>query len=125
MPETPTPGAVAFWAYVDAVERQPMPPGVRHRMWARLMPDEQRAWEAAACAVPGPEHLVVDRAFLAHLLACMANQKFLHEIQGSLDEAGRTQYQEMQATIDQAWRDGIALLHPEETRQASPPLATP
>jgi hypothetical protein len=47
----PTPGQIAYAAYVVAVERRPIAAEVTTAMWTRLMPHEQRVWEAAAQAV--------------------------------------------------------------------------
>jgi hypothetical protein len=51
MPDTLTPGAIAYAAYVTAIERRPQPAAVLGAMWARLLPAEQRVWEAVAQAV--------------------------------------------------------------------------
>jgi hypothetical protein len=45
------PGQIAYAAYVTAVERQPVAAAITTAMWARLLPAEQRAWDAAAQAV--------------------------------------------------------------------------
>lgn len=51
MDDTKTPGQRAYAAYVTAVERQPVAAPITTAMWVRLLPGEQRAWEAAAQAV--------------------------------------------------------------------------
>jgi hypothetical protein len=51
MPDTPTPGAIAYAAYVTAIERRPQPASVLVAMWARLLPAERHIWEAVAQAV--------------------------------------------------------------------------
>ena len=48
---TLTPGLMAYAAYVVAVERRPVAHAVTVAMWARLLPAQQRAWEAVARAV--------------------------------------------------------------------------
>jgi hypothetical protein len=66
MPDTPTPGHICYAAYVTAVERQPVAARITDAMWARLLPAEQRAWEAAAQAVLAPR--LTDQAAKMHLL---------------------------------------------------------
>jgi len=50
----------------------------------------------------------IDPSFLKHLLCCLANQKFIHEL---LPE----EREENQKIIDQAWNDGMSILHEKIT----------
>jgi hypothetical protein len=43
-----TPGAHAYGAYVTAIERREVSDAILLSMWLRLMPTEQRVWEAVA-----------------------------------------------------------------------------
>lgn len=58
--------------------------------------------------------ITVDRAWLKHLLACLANQKYIHELAPS----ERDQTQEV---IDIAWREGMEILNKTETLAWIPP----
>jgi hypothetical protein len=51
MPDTPTPGEIAYVAYVTAVEQRRVAAAITTAMWVRLLSGEQAAWEAAAQAV--------------------------------------------------------------------------
>lgn len=48
--------------------------------------------------------LMIDASWFEHLLNCMANQKFIVE----LSEVARA---EAQAVINEAWLEGMAILH--------------
>jgi hypothetical protein len=50
MPDTRTPGEIVYAAYVTAVEQRLVDVAITTAMWARLLPAEQRAWEATALA---------------------------------------------------------------------------
>jgi hypothetical protein len=69
MPDTRTPGEIAYAAYVTAVEQRRVDAAITTAMWARLRPAEQRAWEATALAArvwarqaPSSRWLVVPQA---------------------------------------------------------------
>ena len=58
--------------------------------------------------------ITVSANFFEHLLACLANQKFIHDVNADglaegVDEVKRQQ-SEMQQTIDTAYREGWELL---------------
>ncbi|HJT55890.1 MAG TPA: hypothetical protein VJ761_05310 [Ktedonobacteraceae bacterium] len=59
--------------------------------------------------------ITLARDYFEHLLNCLANQKFIHDVnadglEDGIDEVKKTQA-EMQRVIDQAWREGMDLLH--------------
>lgn len=57
--------------------------------------------------------MIVDRDFFEHLLNCLANQKFIHEINAdalSPDTDYKQVQREGQEAIDKAYRDGHDLL---------------
>jgi hypothetical protein len=110
MTDTPTPGEVSYAAYWPALGAPPPVP------WAGLSAVVQAAWEAAAQAVRAWQDTCVymSRDDFDHLLNCLANQKFLHEMAGSLIWENRKQAAEIQAAIDAAWRKGMDLLSPKE-----------
>lgn len=109
---SPTPGEVAYTAYMAVL-------ALSFPMDFAALPDTyHRAWEAAAQAVRASQDTCIhmSRDDFDHLLTCLANQKFLHEMAGSLIWENRKQAAEIQATIDAAWRKGMDLLFPEEDR---------
>lgn len=56
--------------------------------------------------------ITVNRDFFEHLLNCLANQKYIRDINADALECDYKSIQkENQAHIDKAWRDGMDLLH--------------
>lgn len=111
MTDTPTPGQVCYQAYQTAYDCF-----IWTLPWGQLQPHFRHVWEVAAQAVLAMQDTSVhmSRDDFDHLLTCLAKQKFLHEMAGSLIWENRKQAAEIQATIDAAWRKGMALLSPKE-----------
>lgn len=55
--------------------------------------------------------ITLDRNYFEHLLNCLANQKYIGDINADATECDYKAIQkENQAVIDKAWRDGMDLL---------------
>lgn len=60
--------------------------------------------------------ITIGRDYFEHLLACLANQKFIDQtpINGEMLDSGKHERRkvqiEHQATIDKAWKDGMDML---------------
>src|SRR5262245_62082526 len=105
MRNTTTPGQICYEAYFTALAG-----GICHCLsmtWGATSLAEKVAWEAAAQAVRGSA-LLIARDVFEHLLHCLANQKYLHEMLPAMRA-------ETQQIIDDAWQRGMDLLHREDT----------
>lgn len=55
--------------------------------------------------------ITMSRDYFEHLLNCLANQKFIHEINADATECDYKKIQkENQTIIDKAWTDGMNML---------------
>ena len=103
MPD-PTPGQICYEHYWPGLaQHSPSLVSDPPVAWDALPPGVQAAWDAAAKAVWAGK-VVIDRDVFEHLLNCLANQKFLHE----MAEADRYA---LQCVIDAAWVQGMDVLH--------------
>jgi 1,2-phenylacetyl-CoA epoxidase catalytic subunit len=62
--------------------------------------------------------ITLNRDYFEHLLSCLANQKFIHDVNADGlsegEEKVRQQQAEMQRVIDVAWREGMDMLYKSE-----------
>lgn len=55
-----------------------------------------------------PREITMDRDYFEHLLNCLANQKYVHQINADATECDyKTIQKKNQKVIDKAWRDGM------------------